>query len=137
MAKTKINPRLKEALGETETNMPSYLLDVPETVGYKRRADLTPQLISLAHHAHLFVELESEIIMQSMPGIARNENGKVPVVWVRDLKTGDHGVLVCTAVLCGVFERLAPIKGKHVEILSSDPREGKQYRDVRVWELAD
>lgn len=130
-----LNPRLKEALevGPSDLPMPEV---IPENATFKRQRDLTPQLISLAHTTHLFVEVLSPVEKMPMPGVARSEDGTVPVLRVRDLRSGDTGVLLCTTVLMSVLDRYGDPVGKRFEIHSSEPRPGKNYRDVRVWELA-
>lgn len=134
MSKKRTNQRLEELQAEPETSP----LHIPEHVPagpYKRKADLTPTLISLAHTTHLFVEILSEVERHAMPGIARSEDGTVPVVRIRDLQSNERGTLLCTTVLLSVFERMGTITGQRLEIHSSDPRPGKNYRDVRVWEI--
>lgn len=103
--------------------------------GFKRKADLTPTIISLAHTAHIYVEVLGPVEKHAMPGVARSEDGTVPILRVRDLQTGAVGMLLCTTVLLSVLDRVGDVVGKRLEIVATDPREGKNYRDVRVWEI--
>jgi len=109
--------------------------EIPPPAHLHRGRDLTPTLISLAHTSHLFVEVLAPVEKFAMPGVARSEDGTVPVLRVRDLTTGDAGVLLCTTVLLSVLDRMGEYVGKKLEIWSGEPRPGKNYRDVRVWEL--
>lgn len=126
---------------ETETVKETVNLNQPgaaETFVYptaKRKRSLTPEFISLAHREHIRIEVLAPIEEMHMPNFARSESGNVPVLKVRDLDNGEESYLIVTTVLGSVLERTENYVGMKLEIVSAPPREGKNYRDVRVWEI--
>ncbi len=101
----------------------------------KRMQSLTERIWSLGHTPHLFVRITGPLRSEKMPQLSRNEDGTVQVIPIADLETGEAGLLLCVTVLASALERAGDYVGKSYEILSAEPREGKNYREVRVWEI--
>jgi hypothetical protein len=104
--------------------------------GVKRVRELTSNLISLAFRPGIVVKFTGEMYEAEMPAVSRNESGKLWVADVVDLETGEAGQLLLPAVLIGVLRR-QPVSyvGKTFEILTGDIVPGKQYRQVKVYEV--
>lgn len=102
---------------------------------FTRRRRLTEKLFSIAHVPVLHIEITGKMETRTMPALAKNEDGTVPLVPVVNLDDGEAGLLIVPAVLLGVLEREVEYVGKKFELVRGEIVEGKNYRAVEVWEL--
>ena len=104
-------------------------------MNYTRKRDVTPQLFSLQHQPHLYVRIVGQPTRVKAGELARSEDGSIPVIPVVNLESGEEGMLILPTVLERVLADAGPLVGKQYEIEDRGIREGKNYRDVRVWEI--
>lgn len=104
-------------------------------MAYKRKREVTPQLLSLAHQNHLYVKVTGPMTRNKMEGLARSEDGTVPVLPVINLDTGETALLIVPTVLERILAEVDDPTGLGYELEDRGIREGKNYRDVRVWEI--
>ena len=136
MAK-KTTPKRRDNLRQMETQAADAADIMQAPMQYRRKQALTTPLLSVAHTPHLFLRLMGPVIETSMPAFAKNETGTVPLIEVCDLESGEVAKLIVPAVLLSALERMGDYVGKSVEILAKEPRPGKAYRDINVWELGE
>lgn len=102
---------------------------------YKRKQALTCPLVSLAHTPHLHFRVLGAIQQSIMPNFARNETGTVPLMEIVNLHSGEIGKLIVNSMLASALEHFGDYVGHSFEVLATEPRPGKPYRDVTVWEI--
>lgn len=91
----------------------------------------------MAHTIRLVVEVleepkEAEFIVE-LPG---KKDSKPTVIKVRNLDTGEIGLLIVNAIIGSALQRVEkPLIGKYFQFSARDIREGKKYRDIDVVEM--
>lgn len=109
--------------------------ETPTGQTYKRKL-LNPDLISLAHTPHIFVEVLALSYRMKAEKLSRSEDGAITVYEVSNLGTGEVGLLMATTVLESTLEKIeGGYVGKKFEILAKPASGEKNYTDVKVWEL--
>lgn len=104
---------------------------------FTRKGYVTPQLFSLQHQPHMFVKIMDAATRLKAGALAKSEDGSLPVVAVTNLETGEVGLLIMPTVL---EQRMADGEvtvGGCYEIEDRGIKAGKNYRDIRVWEIGD
>lgn len=104
-------------------------------MGFKRKAQVTKPLISMAHTPELQVKILTEPSRIEMPRLARSEDGMVSIIDVVDLNTGEEAMLICPTVLIRLMEEGDVVVGGCYEIVDAGVPEGKDYRAIKVYEL--
>lgn len=104
-------------------------------MSYNRKQQVTVDLFSLVHTPHLFIEVTGRMYMLKAPGLAKSEDGTIPVLPVINLETGEAGALILPTMLVRVFDEAGAIEGKKYELQDRGVLDGKDYRAVRVWEI--
>lgn len=102
------------------------------------RTLVNPDLISLAHTPHVRVKITGSSYRLHAPNLSKNDDGAITVFPVENLDTGEIGLLMGNTVL---ENTLAKMEGGYVnkcwEIEASAPRDGQNYRPVKVYQLTE
>lgn len=102
-----------------------------------KRKDVTPELLSMAHNDKVQIEVRSAPHRVEMPALSRSEDGMVLVCDVKNLDTGADMLLIVPAVFESVLKKYENPVGKLFELVNGEEKEGKNYRNVKVFELTE
>lgn len=102
---------------------------------FNRVRSLKDPLFSLKHKPHMFVEVAGELQRIEVGFLSKADDRKIDVLPVYDLETGEFGMLIAGSVLVGVVTAMKVQQGQKLELEDKGIPEGKQYRDIRVWEI--
>lgn len=130
-----MSPRLKPTASDATTTAAGPKTANSYLEAHPRKTRLTMPLLSIAHKDRLAIEITHEMYDAPMPALARNQEGTVPVVPVIDLSTEEAALLIVPAVFRSVLQNDREYVGKRYELVRGEAREGKNYREVEVWEI--
>lgn len=105
--------------------------------GFKRKQKMNTSLISMSHTAYLTIRVLGTVHDAPMPSLAKNEDGTIPVVRVCDLETGEVATLIVPAVFRSILDDDGNYVGKCYELIRGEVVQGKNYRQIEVWEIDD
>ena len=135
MAKAKMSEAETSTL-ITDADLPLLGVPGPDNRQMRPRGRLlTPNLISLGKTPELDIEIISCMERRPMPNIAKEADGCVPCMCVRNITSGEVGMLILPSVLISVLGQMPEYIGKKLHIESRGIHPGKSYRDVQVWEI--
>lgn len=101
------------------------------------RKDVTPELLSMAHNDSVRVEILEAPFRKEMPALSRSEDGKVLVCKVHNLDLDTDQLLIVPAVFESVLASYPDMIGGKFEIVNAPAKEGKNYRNIKVFELGE
>jgi hypothetical protein len=105
-------------------------------MSYKRK-DVTPDLLSMAHHDTIQLEIRSKPYRVEMPNVALSPDGTLLVCDVRRLDSDTEGLLIVPAVFESVLKKYENPVGLAFELVNQPEREGKNYRNLKVYQLTE
>ena len=113
--------------------------DTPTQAPARKRAKaLTTTLFSAAHTPNLAVRVTGPLYEKVMPTFSKREDKAVELLPVVNLDTGEEGDLIINTIMHNVFSEYGDsIVGRSFEIVTGKIREGKDYRDTKIYELEE
>ena len=105
---------------------------------FHRMAKLTTGFTSMAHCKHLFCRVLSEMEESEVEFTVGKDVSHPTVCMIADLETGEESWLICSAVIASVFSHYKDeLTGHKFELVQCPKIEGKKYRAVDIFEIAD
>lgn len=130
----KPQPKNVEEYDTSEAEKPFVAPERPK--GMKRGKSVNLPFFSLSHTPHMFIKVIGPFEAVEAKGLSRGEDGKVTVLPVINLDTGEEGRLLALTVLESSLRRLEEnYVGQSFEVVASKPRAGKEYADVKIYVL--
>lgn len=91
----------------------------------------------MAHNETAMIEVLEKPERVDMPALSRSEDGKVLVCLVKNLDSQDAMLLIVPAVFEYVLAKYENPVGRKFELINKPEREGKNYRNIKVFELTE
>lgn len=107
-------------------------------VPFARKSKLTIGFVSMAHLKNLYCKILTPMVESDVEFTNGKEKTHPLVCMIADMETGVESYLICSAIIASVFQKFGDnLVGTCFEIAQAPKIEGKKYRALDIYELAE